>query len=78
MDVEVSVVKSSRRTLKSTIHYWWYKLKLKSVMQHVGLLVALMGYTLFGGLVSLKVLPEVSLYYYYYYYCFNKYYVRSS
>ncbi|GJQ65093.1 hypothetical protein Trydic_g7240 [Trypoxylus dichotomus] len=51
MDVEVSVVNSPRRTFKSTIRYWWYKLNLKSVMQHLGLLVALMGYTVFGGLV---------------------------
>lgn len=54
MDVEVTVV-DSKRNLKSKLKYWWFKLNLKSAMQHLGLLVALMAYTVFGGLVSHSV-----------------------
>lgn len=55
MDIDVSV-SGSRKSFKSTLRYWWYQLNLKSVMQHLGLLVALMAYTVFGGLVSFKLI----------------------
>lgn len=37
--------------LKTKLFNWWKKLKIKSALGHVGLLVTLMAYTAAGGLV---------------------------
>ncbi|KAG5892799.1 hypothetical protein JTB14_032673 [Gonioctena quinquepunctata] len=42
---------SSTMDFKSRVKNWWKKLRLKSALQHVGLLLALMCYTLVGGLI---------------------------
>ncbi|XP_023013009.1 TWiK family of potassium channels protein 7 isoform X1 [Leptinotarsa decemlineata] len=42
---------SSTMDFKSRVKNWWKKLRVKTVFQHIGLLVALMCYTLIGGLI---------------------------
>lgn len=51
--METTVYISSKVDLKSRLKNWWYRLRLKAALQHIGLLVILMGYTLLGGLVRL-------------------------
>lgn len=48
---ETRVQISSSMDFKSRVRDWWRCLKLKAFCQHVGLLVALAGYTVFGGIV---------------------------
>ncbi|CAH1159361.1 unnamed protein product [Phaedon cochleariae] len=42
---------SSTMDFKSRVRNWWKRLRLKNALQHIGLLVTLMAYTLAGGLV---------------------------
>ncbi|XP_018575924.1 TWiK family of potassium channels protein 7 [Anoplophora glabripennis] len=49
--VQTRIYISCTMDVKSRIRNWWKTVKLKSGLQHVGLLVTLMGYTLAGGLV---------------------------
>lgn len=50
--VQTRVYISSTMDVKSRVSNWWKKLKLKTAMQHIGLLVILAGYTVAGGWVS--------------------------
>lgn len=49
---ETRVQISSSMDFKSRVREWWNNLHLKTFCQHMGLLVALAGYTVIGGLVS--------------------------
>lgn len=49
--METTVYVSSAMDWKSRFHNWWLRLELKSVLQHFGLLITLMAYTVLGGLV---------------------------
>uniref|UniRef100_A0AAR5Q1Y2 Potassium channel domain-containing protein n=1 Tax=Dendroctonus ponderosae TaxID=77166 RepID=A0AAR5Q1Y2_DENPD len=49
--VETRVQISSSMDFKSRVRDWWQSLRLKAFCQHAGLLVALAGYTVLGGLV---------------------------
>lgn len=51
--METTVYISSEMDWKSRLHNWWLRLQLKSVLQHFGLLITLMAYTVLGGLVNL-------------------------
>ncbi|CAH1104039.1 unnamed protein product [Psylliodes chrysocephalus] len=42
---------SSTMDVKSRVRNWWKRLRLKNALQHLGLLVMLMGYTLAGGMI---------------------------
>lgn len=50
--VQTRVYISSTMDVKSRVSNWWKKLRLKTAMQHIGLLVILAGYTVAGGWVS--------------------------
>lgn len=54
--VETRVYISSSMDFKTRVRDWWRSLRLKSFCQRVGLLVALAGYTVLGGLVSFFVI----------------------
>lgn len=49
--METTVYICSEMDWKSRLHNWWLRLRLKSVLQHFGLLITLMAYTVLGGLV---------------------------
>lgn len=51
--VQTRVYISSTMDVKSRVSNWWRKLKLKSALQHIGLLIILGGYTVAGGWVSI-------------------------
>ncbi|KAL1505634.1 hypothetical protein ABEB36_005155 [Hypothenemus hampei] len=48
---ETRIQISSSMDFKSRVRDWWRNLRLKAFCQHVGLLVALAGYTVLGGMV---------------------------
>lgn len=58
--METTVYISSPMDFKSRVKNWWKRLRLKAAMQHIGLLIILMGYTVAGGLVWMLM----SIYYY--------------
>ncbi|KAF7265131.1 hypothetical protein GWI33_021431, partial [Rhynchophorus ferrugineus] len=47
---ETRVLISSSMDFKSRVRGWLRQLKIKTFCQHIGLLVALAGYTVLGGL----------------------------
>ncbi|XP_044254587.1 TWiK family of potassium channels protein 9 [Tribolium madens] len=49
--METTVYISSPMDFKTRIRNWWKRLRLKAALQHIGLLIALMGYTVAGGLI---------------------------
>lgn len=53
--VETRVYISSSMDFKTRVRNWWMRLKLKSALQPIGLLIFLMVYTVAGGLVRLLV-----------------------
>ncbi|CAH0560679.1 unnamed protein product [Brassicogethes aeneus] len=52
--VETTVYISSSLDFKTRLKNWWTRLKLKAALQHIGLLIFLMAYTVCGGLVFRK------------------------
>lgn len=50
--METTVYICSEMDWKSRLHNWWIRLRLKSALQHFGLLITLMAYTVLGGLVK--------------------------
>lgn len=50
--METTVYICSEMDWKSRLYNWWLRLRLKSALQHFGLLITLMAYTVLGGLVN--------------------------
>lgn len=60
--METTVYISSPMDFGTRFKNWWKRLRLKSALQHFGLLITLMGYTVAGGLVRIVSIFSYNIY----------------